>query len=70
MGAQLELELAAGEGTGVYGRGKLGGAEPARGELLPASCPRGVTRGNCEPGGGGRRRGPRAGVSGARWTKR
>lgn len=41
-----------------------------RGKLLPAACPRGVMRGNCEPGGGGRRRGPRAGVSGARWTKR
>lgn len=40
------------------------------GRLLPSACPRGVMRGNREPVGGGRRRRPRAGVSGARWTKR
>lgn len=77
MGAQLKRKLEAKEGveggeslsTAAGSAGEQGWPGP-RGRLLPAACPRGVMRGNGEPGGGGRLRGPRAGVSGARWTKR
>lgn len=79
--AQLKWELEAKEevkggvrggeslSTAAGSAGEQGWPGP-RGRLLPAACPRGVMRGNGEPGGGGRLRGPRAGVSGARWTKR
>ena len=76
LGTQLKWELEAREGLGgrlectAAGSAGVQGWRGPRGRLLPAACPRGVMRGNRERGGGGRRRGPRAGVSSARWTKR
>lgn len=57
------------EGGSVLQWEAPGNGAEAEGRLLLPPV-RGVMRGNREPGGGGRRRGPRAGVSGARWTKR